>query len=153
MRAVVQRCAEASVTIGTGEAARVTGAVERGLLVYLGVGQDDTENDASYLADKIAHLRIFMDADEKMNLSLLELGYGVLVVSQFTLYADARKGRRPSYSGAAGNEKAEALYEYFCTCLGRLGVHAETGKFREMMDVRYTNEGPVTILLDSGKAF
>jgi len=153
MRAVVQRVSSASVTIGDAESVVTTGAIDQGLLVYLGVGKDDSETDAEYLADKVAHLRIFMDDEEKMNLSLVDLGYGVLVVSQFTLYADARKGRRPSYSDAAGNDEAFRLYEHFCRSLAAVGIHVETGRFREIMRVAYVNEGPITILLDSRKLF
>jgi len=130
-----------------------TGSIEQGLLVYVGVGLGDTKVDADYLADKVANLRIFMDGNQKMNLSLLDKGYAALVVSQFTLYADARKGRRPSYSEAAGNEIAVEFYEAFCAALAATGVHVETGRFREIMRVAYVNEGPITILLDSRKAF
>jgi len=153
MRAVVQRVSSASVTIGEADSAVIAGAIDQGLLVYLGVGKDDSETDAEYLADKVAHLRIFMDDDEKMNLSLVDLGYGVLAVSQFTLYADARKGRRPSYSDAAGNDEAFRLYEHFCRSLAAGGIHVETGRFGEIMRVAYVNEGPITILLDSRKLF
>ncbi|HWR11646.1 MAG TPA: D-aminoacyl-tRNA deacylase [Rectinemataceae bacterium] len=153
MRAVAQRVSSASVTIGRPDATVTTGAIDVGLLIYLGVGAGDADADAEYLADKVANLRIFMDDGEKMNLSLLDLGYGALVVSQFTLYADARKGRRPSYSDAAGNEEAARLYEYFCRSLASKGIHVETGRFREVMRVSYVNEGPVTILLDSRKLF
>jgi D-tyrosyl-tRNA(Tyr) deacylase len=131
----------------------VSGSIDRGLLVYLGVGRNDKEEDAAYLADRIAHLRIFMDAEEKMNLSVMDLGLGVLAVSQFTLFADARRGRRPSFSEAADNETAKVLYEKFCQYLSGYGIKVETGIFREMMKVTYTNEGPITILLDSKKAF
>lgn len=157
MRAVVQRVSQARVTIENhgdeSETDLETGAIEKGLLIYLGVGQGDENADADYLADKIANLRIFMDEDEKMNLSVLDLGYDALVVSQFTLYADARKGRRPSYSGAADNETAKVLYGYFCTALASKGLKVETGRFREIMRVAYVNEGPITILLDSKKNF
>lgn len=153
MRAVVQRVSDATVSIQDGNSEIITGSIHNGLLVYLGVGRNDTEKDAAYLADKIANLRIFMDSDEKMNLSLLDMGMPALVVSQFTLYADARKGRRPSWSNAADNDTAFALYECFCNELGKRGVLVQTGKFREIMKVRYTNEGPITILLDSEKIF
>ncbi|MCE1206930.1 MAG: D-aminoacyl-tRNA deacylase [Spirochaetia bacterium] len=153
MRAVVQRVSDATVSIQAGDSSVLTGSIPNGLLVYLGVGKNDTEKDAEYLADKIANLRIFMDSDEKMNLSLLEMGLPALVVSQFTLFADARKGRRPSWSAAADNETAFALYEHFCNELEKKGVAVQTGKFREIMKVRYTNEGPITILLDSEKTF
>jgi len=153
MRAVIQRISSASVTIGKADSVVVAGAIDQGLLVYLGVGKDDSEKDAEYLAEKVAHLRIFMDDEEKMNLSLVDLGYGVLAVSQFTLYADARKGRRPSYSDAAGNDEALRLYEHFCRSLSAGGIHVETGRFGEIMRVAYVNEGPITILLDSKKLF
>ena len=153
MRAVVQRVSSASVTIGGEGSETLTGKIDRGILVYLGVGRGDTVADADYLADKIANLRIFMDAEEKMNLSVLDLGYEALVVSQFTLYADARKGRRPSYSEAADNETALSLYQSFCAALEQKGLRVATGKFREIMRVAYVNEGPITILLDSKKAF
>ena len=153
MRAVVQRVSSASVTIACEGSELLTGEIDRGILVYLGVGRGDAVADADYLADKIANLRIFMDAEEKMNLSVLDLGCDALVVSQFTLYADARKGRRPSYSEAADNEAALCLYEAFCSALARKGLRVATGKFREIMRVAYVNEGPVTILLDSKKAF
>ena len=123
------------------------------ILIYLGIAADDTDGDAEYLADKIAHLRIFMDSNEKMNLSILDLGYEALVTSQFTLHADARKGRRPSYSQAAGPEKALILYDLFCTKLMEQGVFVQTGKFQEIMRVHSINDGPITILLDSKKAF
>jgi D-tyrosyl-tRNA(Tyr) deacylase len=160
MRAVVQRVSEASVTYmdtahpgSPGKEERLCGSIARGILAYIGIGAGDTEEDAEYLADKIAHLRIFMDEGEKMNLSVLDLGYEALVVSQFTLLADARKGRRPSYSQAAEPSRAKALYEFFCEKLREQGVPVQTGKFQEIMRVRYINEGPVTILLDSEKAF
>lgn len=155
MRAVVQRVSSAAVSVEYPEGAKKTGSAERGLLIYLGVGRGDEEADADYLAEKIAHLRIFMDSEEKMNLSLLDMGegYGALVVSQFTLFADARKGRRPSYSDAADNDTALRLYEYFCRSLAARGIKVETGRFREIMRVAYVNEGPITILLDSKKIF
>ncbi len=153
MRAVVQRVSSASVTIEKDGKAETAGSIEQGLLVYVGVGREDTKDDAEYLADKVANLRIFMDEDEKMNLSLLDKGYAALVVSQFTLYADARKGRRPSYSEAAGNETALELYKAFCSALAATGISVATGRFREIMRVAYINEGPITILLDSRKSF
>jgi len=153
MRAVVQRVSAARVTIGAGDSEETTGRIDRGLVVYLAVGKGDGESDGEYLADKIANLRIFMDESEKMNLSLLDLGYGALVISQFTLYADARRGRRPSYSEAAGNDEASRLYEFFCVSLASKGIRVETGRFREIMRISCVNEGPVTILLDSKKAF
>ena len=146
MRALIQRVRQASVSI----AGRVEGAVDGGLVVLLGVGDGDTEADADTLAQKIVHLRIFGDADGKFNRSLLDCGGQVLLVSQFTLYADARKGRRPSFSGAARPEQAEPLCEYFTQTLRRLGVpHVATGRFGAMMQVEIHNDGPVTIWLDS----
>ncbi len=162
MRAVVQRVSDASVTYYRGgkesdlrllPEESLCGSIARGIIIYIGIGADDTEKDAVYLADKIAHLRIFMDTQEKMNLSVLDLGLEALVVSQFTLHADARKGRRPSYSMAAEPRFADTLYQRFCEELRGLGLHVQTGKFQEVMRVRYTNEGPVTILLDSKKLF
>jgi D-aminoacyl-tRNA deacylase len=149
MRAVVQRVKEASVEVKR----RVVGAVGPGLLIFLGVGQDDTESDALYLADKIAHLRIFSDAAGAMNLSLMDTGGAALVVSQFTLWGDCRKGRRPSFAHAARPEKARHLYEHFIGLLKDKGIHVETGRFQEMMDVSLINDGPVTLMLDSAKAF
>ena len=149
MRAVVQRVSAASVSV-LGE---VTGSIERGLLVYLGVAAGDGETDAAYLAEKVATLRIFNDENETMNLSVTDIGGSVLVVSQFTLLADARKGRRPSYSGAAPNEAAKSLYEDFLAKLRGKGLNTECGVFRASMRVAYVNEGPITILLDSRKLF
>jgi len=149
MRAVVQRVREARVEV-KGE---VVGAIGPGLLIFLGVGQDDTEKDALYLADKIAHLRIFSDADGAMNLSLLDTGGEALVVSQFTLCGDCRKGRRPSFAHAARPEQARNLYEDCTRHLGEKGIHVETGRFQEMMDVSLINDGPVTLMLDSKKVF
>ncbi|MDH7484254.1 MAG: D-aminoacyl-tRNA deacylase [Spirochaetales bacterium] len=153
MRAVVQRVSNASVTFLQGSTEVLAGSISQGIIVYLGVAANDTEQDASYLAEKVAYLRIFMDDQEKMNLSIQDLGYDALVVSQFTLLADARKGRRPSYSSAADPAMAQRLYEFFCNELRKLGVHVQTGRFQEIMRVSYINEGPVTILLDSGKLF
>jgi D-tyrosyl-tRNA(Tyr) deacylase len=149
MRTVVQRVAEARVE-GEG---RVSGSIGKGLLVLLGVAGDDTERDADYLAEKTINLRIFDDDAGKMNLSLLDVDGEVLVVSQFTLYGDVRRGRRPSYTDAAEPEKANRLYEYFVDRLRESGVKAETGIFQAMMKVSLVNDGPVTILLDSRKAF
>ncbi len=149
MRAVVQRVSAASVSVDSA----VTGRIERGVLVYLGVAAGDTEIDSAYLADKIAALRIFADDQEKMNLSVADIGGGALVISQFTLLADARKGRRPSYSDAAAPAIAKALYEHFVAELGRRGLPTATGVFQASMRVAYINEGPVTILLDSRKLF
>jgi len=131
----------------------VTGAIEAGLLVLLGVSQDDTTADADYLADKITGLRIFEDSDGKMNRSVVDTGGAILAVSQFTLYGDARRGKRPSFDAAARPEEARQLYEYFVAKIRAAGVRCETGKFQAMMDVELVNQGPVTILVDSGKGF
>ena len=149
MRAVVQRVSRARVTVG-GETA---GEIGLGLLVLLGVGGGDTRADADYLAEKTIGLRIFEDAGGKMNLSVAEVSGALLVVSQFTLYGDARRGKRPSFDGAAPPDKARELYEYFVEKIRAAGLRSETGRFQEMMQVELVNEGPVTILLDSAKAF
>ena len=149
MRAVVQRVSRASVKVG-GE---LVGEIGLGLLVLLAVAQDDTESDADYLADKIAGLRIFEDANGKMNRAVADAGGAVLAVSQFTLYGDVRRGKRPSFDGAARPEQAVRLYEYFVGKIRAAGLHCETGKFQEMMEVELVNDGPVTILLDSRKTF
>jgi D-aminoacyl-tRNA deacylase len=145
MRAVVQRVSRAGVTID-GE---VVGAIDRGLLVLLGVAPGDTEAEVRWLADKIVGLRIFSDAEGKMNRGVIEAGGGVLVVSQFTLYGDCRKGRRPSFIGAAPPEVAEPLYEAFVAAIRAQGVPAATGRFGAMMQVELVNDGPVTLLLDT----
>jgi D-tyrosyl-tRNA(Tyr) deacylase len=149
MRAVVQRVGRAEVRVD-GE---VTGRVERGLAVLLGVAKGDGDADAKLLADKVAQLRIFEDAAEKMNLAVGEVGGGVLVVSQFTLLGDARKGNRPSFIDAAPPDEANALYERFCAHLSERGLPVAKGVFRAHMHVELVNEGPVTILLDSRKLF
>jgi len=149
MRAVVQRVKRASVTV-SGE---VVGRIEKGLLVLLGVGQDDTEADAEYLALKIAGLRVFEDGEGKMNLAAGDVGGAVLAVSQFTLYGDVRRGKRPSFDDAARPDLARKLYESFVQRIRDAGLRCETGRFQEMMDVELVNDGPVTILLDSGKTF
>lgn len=149
MRAVVQRVRRAKVTVD-GE---VTGEVGHGLLVLLGVGQTDAELDAEYLAQKVAGLRIFEDGQGKMNRSVGEIGGKLLVVSQFTLYGDVRRGKRPSFDAAAPPDRARALYEYFVDCIRNLDIPCCTGKFQERMQVELVNDGPVTILLDSMKAF
>jgi D-aminoacyl-tRNA deacylase len=149
MRAVVQRVSRARVTVG-GE---VTGEIGAGLMILLGVGREDTVAVAAALAEKAAKLRIFEDENEKMNRSLLDVKGSALVVSQFTLYGDARGGRRPSFISAAPPELAKALYDEFCEALRKLGVNLATGIFQAMMSVELVNEGPVTILLDSDKAF
>src|SRR5687768_15344071 len=144
MRAVLQRVTRASVRV-EGEA---VGEIGAGILVLLGVARDDTEDDARYLLEKIVSLRIFEDPDGRMNLSVGETGGALLVVSQFTLYGDARRGRRPSWSEAAPPEVAGPLYEFFVREARRVVGRVETGAFRRMMDVELTNDGPVTILLD-----
>jgi D-tyrosyl-tRNA(Tyr) deacylase len=149
MRAVVQRVSRAKVTV-RGE---TTGEIGRGLLVLLGVGQEDVEADADYMAEKILGLRIFEDDGGKMNRSVVDVGGALLAVSQFTLYGDVRKGRRPSFDDAARPEKARGLYEYFVARVRAAGVRCETGRFQEMMDVELVNEGPVTILVDSKRGF
>lgn len=149
MRAVVQRVRQASVTV----AGEVIGAIERGLLVLLGVSVNDSEDDVHQLADKIISLRLFDDPAGKINLSLAEVQGSLLVVSQFTLYGDCRKGRRPSYIQAAPPELAERLYETFIAAVGVHGIPVATGKFRADMQVALINDGPVTLLLDSRKLF
>jgi D-tyrosyl-tRNA(Tyr) deacylase len=149
MRAVVQRVSRAQVAIG-GE---IAGAIGEGLLVLLGVGQHDTWADADYLAAKVAGLRIFHDQEGKMNRAVGEAGGAVLVVSQFTLFGDVRRGKRPSFDAAARPETARELYEYFVERIRCAGLRCETGRFQEMMSVELVNEGPVTILLDSEKQF
>ncbi len=149
MRLVVQRVSRASVKVD-GE---FTGQIAGGLLVLLGVAQNDCESDADCLAEKIAGLRIFEDTEGKMNRSVLDTGGAVLAVSQFTLFGDVRKGKRPSFDGAARPELARRLYEHFVARLRALGVQCETGRFQETMEVELINQGPVTILLDSKKLF
>jgi D-tyrosyl-tRNA(Tyr) deacylase len=149
MRAVVQRVKMAKVEI-EGE---VVGEISGGLLIFLGVGLEDGIKDADYLASKIAHLRIFSDDDEKMNQSVLEKGGQILVVSQFTLWGDCRKGRRPSFVRAAEPAIANELYIKFISILQDKGIQVAQGRFQEMMDVHIVNDGPVTILLDSEKKF
>lgn len=149
MRAVVQRVKEARVEVD----GRVTGEISQGLLVFLGVGEGDTEKDCDFLVNKIINLRIFPDEKELMNLSLLDIGGSVLVVSQFTLWGDCRKGRRPSFAKAAKPEKALMLYEKFIQKITEQNITVETGVFQAMMDVHLLNDGPVTLLLDSSKSF
>lgn len=149
MRAVVQRVARARVLVD----GRVTGEIAAGLLVLLGVGKEDDAAAATYLAEKTAHLRIFNDDAGKMNRSLLDVAGAALVVSQFTLYGDARGQRRPTYITAASPELANQLYEKFCEALRGFGVSVATGIFQTHMSVELTNDGPVTILLDSTKLF
>lgn len=149
MRAVIQRVSRAKVTVNSS----VAGEISRGLMILLGVGRGDTPDVAASLAEKAANLRIFEDENEKMNRSLLDVKGSALVVSQFTLYGDARGGRRPSFIAAAPPEQAKALYETFCESLRNLGITVATGLFQAMMSVELVNEGPVTILLDSEKTF
>jgi D-aminoacyl-tRNA deacylase len=150
MRAVVQRVSRAKVSVD-GE---IVGKIGKGILVLLGVADEDAEKDAIYLLGKCVNLRIFEDTDDKMNLSLLDTKGELLVVSQFTLYGDARKGRRPSFIRAAVPEKANRLYEFFVSEAQKLEIgKIETGRFQAMMDVELVNDGPVTILLDSEKSF
>ncbi len=145
MRAVVQRVKDASVRVE----GSVTGAIDKGLLVYLGVAKGDGEENARWLAEKIAGLRIFEDADEKMNLSVQDIGGGVLSISQFTLLADTKKGKRPSYNDAAPPAEAERLYEFFKGRIAALVAKSGCGVFGAHMDVAYVNDGPVTIILDT----
>ncbi|GBD36801.1 D-aminoacyl-tRNA deacylase [bacterium HR36] len=149
MRAVIQRVSRAEVRV----ASRKLGAIGRGLVVLLGVGPQDTERDADRLAEKIVALRIHEDASGKMNLDLLQVGGGMLVVSQFTLYADCRKGRRPSFTLAAPPAQAKRLYERFVASARALGVVVETGEFGANMEVELVNSGPVTIFLDTQELF
>jgi D-tyrosyl-tRNA(Tyr) deacylase len=149
MRAVVQRVTRASVTVDD----EIVGEIEKGLVVLLGVAHDDTKADADYLLPKIIALRIFDDRDGKMNVSLKDIDGGLLVVSQFTLYGDVRRGLRPSWSDAAPPEVAEPLYEYFVESSRKLIARVATGSFRRMMQVELVNDGPVTIMLDSRKLF
>jgi D-tyrosyl-tRNA(Tyr) deacylase len=149
MRAVVQRVREASVAVEGQE----VGLIGQGILVLLGVGQKDGPEDARYMAEKVVHLRIFADEQGKMNKSVLDVDGGLLAVSQFTLWGDCRKGRRPSFVAAAEPAKAEALYEAFIDHARSLGVPVASGRFQEMMEVFLVNDGPVTLLLDSEKEF
>ena len=149
MRIIIQRVSRAKVSVD-GE---ITGEIGKGILVLLGVSNEDSETQANYLLEKVLNLRIFEDAEGKMNLSLLETKGELLVVSQFTLYGDARKGRRPSFIKAAAPEKANRLYEYFVAEARKQIERVETGRFQAMMDVELTGDGPVTILLDSDKLF
>lgn len=149
MRAVVQRVSRTRVSVGD----EITGEIGKGILVLLGVSREDSEKEAAYLAEKTLNLRIFEDAEGKMNLSLLDIKGELLVVSQFTLYGDARKGRRPSFIDAAAPERANELYEIFVAEARKQIEKVETGRFQAMMDVELVNDGPVTILLDSDKNF
>lgn len=149
MRAVVQRVSNAKVTVED----NVTGCIEKGLMILLGVDEQDDDNDTKYLVDKIVNLRIFEDENEKMNNSVLDIGGEILVVSQFTLLGDCRKGRRPNFMGAARPEKAENMYEDFIKQCEAYGIKTGKGKFGAHMMVSLTNDGPVTILVDSKKTF
>ncbi len=149
MRAVVQRVREACVRVDSD----IVGEIRGGLLVFLGVGRADNEKDADFLAEKISNLRIFADEAQKMNLSLLDAGGAMLVVSQFTLHGDCRKGRRPAFIAAAPPEQAEPLYERFVAQVEKLGLRVAAGRFGAMMEVSLVNDGPVTLLLDSRGAF
>lgn len=149
MRAVIQRVTRASVRID-GE---TVGRIDCGLLVLLGVGKEDAEADANYLADKVAALRVFEDQAGKMNLSMADVGGAVLAVSQFTLFGDVRRGKRPSFDAAALPDRAKELYEHFVERIRTVGLHCETGRFQAMMEVELVNDGPVTILIDSKRAF
>ena len=149
MRAVVQRVSQAGVVVDSA----TVGQIGPGLLVYLGVAADDAEADAAYLADKVAHLRIFPDQQDRMNLDVIQAGGDVLVVSAFTTQADARKGRRPTFETAAQGCTAKPFYDQFCALLRSTGLHVETGAFGAMMEVQSANAGPVCILLDSKRTF
>ena len=145
MRTVVQRVRQSSVSVDN----QIVGKIGKGLMVLLGVGKEDTAADADYLSDKIANLRIFEDEKGKMNLSLLETGGEMLVISQFTLLGDCRKGRRPSFVNAAIPDQANELYEYFVKKVAEKGIRVQTGQFRAMMDVSLINDGPVTLIVES----
>lgn len=149
MRAVVQRVSRAQVAVGN----EIVGRINRGLVVLLGISREDTEKDADYLLQKISGLRVFEDANGKMNLDALAIHGAVLVVSQFTLYGDVRRGKRPSFDYAARPEQALQLYEYFVERIRSAGLACETGRFQQEMQLELVNDGPVTILLDSAKVF
>ncbi|WNB93300.1 D-aminoacyl-tRNA deacylase [Bacillus sp. NEB1478] len=145
MKVVLQRSKKATVTVET----EITGVIEKGMVLLVGVTHDDTEQDADYLAEKIINLRIFEDDEQKMNLSLKDTEGSILSISQFTLYGDTRKGRRPNFMQAAKPKQAKKIYDYFNDKLKSLGVNVQTGVFGAMMDVTFTNDGPVTLILDS----
>lgn len=149
MRAVVQRVKNAKVEVDDNE----IGAIDSGLLVFLGIGNEDSMDDIDYLIDKIVNLRIFEDKEDKMNLSAVDLGKDIMVVSQFTLYGDCRKGKRPNFLNAAPPDKAERLYDVFINKINKYDLKIETGEFKAMMDVDLVNDGPVTLLIDSKKEF
>ena len=147
MRAVIQRVSRASVTVDK----NVTGSIEKGLLVFLGVGKEDTEKDIAFIVDKVTNLRIFEDADGKMNLSVKDICGGILLISQFTLFGDCRKGRRPDFTQAGTTQLAKKLYEKTIEAVIEKGVPVETGIFAAHMDIDSINDGPVTFILDSKK--
>ena len=149
MRAIVQRVSHAEVCVES----RVVGLIDRGLLVYVGVGADDAREDVDYIADKVRHLRIFSDPDGKMNLDVSQAGGAVLIISNFTLLADVRKGRRPEFTKAADPAVACSLYDMLCETLAAAGLMVQTGQFRAMMSVVAANDGPINILLDSKRLF
>jgi D-tyrosyl-tRNA(Tyr) deacylase len=149
LRAVVQRVKESQVKVDD----EVIGSIDEGLLIFLGIGNEDSMDDIDYLIDKVINLRIFEDVDGKMNLSALDLEKDIMVVSQFTLYGDCRKGRRPSFFDAAPPDKAERLYDVFVSKINDYDLNIETGEFQAMMDVDLINDGPVTLLIDSKKEF
>ncbi len=149
MRAVIQRVNRASVIVER----KITGQIQRGVLVFLGVGKEDTEKDLMFIADKIVNLRIFEDADGKMNLSVKDINGGVLLISQFTLFGDCRKGRRPDFTAAGPPDMANGLYEKMISVIGEKGVLVQTGIFAAHMDIDSINDGPVTLILDSNKTF
>ena len=149
MRAVLQRVKKASVSVSGKE----VGSIKKGLLVFLGVGTNDTSDDLDYLVSKITNLRVFQDKNGRMNLNLLDIRGSMLVVSQFTLFGDCRRGRRPSFTGAAPPEAAQSLYNDFIRETQQLGIRVSSGVFQEMMEVSLVNDGPVTFLLDSKKLF
>ncbi len=149
MRAVIQRVKEASVTVDK----KSVGAIKKGLLIFLGIHQYDGDKELTWMVDKITNLRIFEDNAGKLNLSLIDIDGEILVVSQFTLYGDCRKGRRPGFSEAAPSEKAEKMYNTFIDAIQEVGLTTQSGTFQAMMDVSLINDGPVTLLLDSAKTF
>jgi len=149
MRAVIQRVSRASVTVDS----EVTGEIDAGLLVLLGIHKEDGETEIKWMVDKVINLRIFEDSDGKMNRSLLDSGGAMLIVSQFTLYGDCRKGRRPGYSSAAPPESAKHLYQHFIDAVKQKNISTASGRFQAHMDVKLVNDGPVTLLLDSSKLF
>lgn len=153
MRAVVQRVTSASVTVDGQIVGQIVGQIGHGFLVFLGVSSEDTPADLDYMVSKVLGLRVFEDNDGKMNRSIADVGGSILAVSQFTLYGDCRKGRRPSFIAAARPDQANELYESFVTKIREAGVHCETGQFQAHMNVELVNDGPVTLLLDSAKAF